>query len=197
MAYAAAWTAESLGGRGAAAEALFFLALLAATLALAGAPRRRTLALNPLRLDRTAALYGVAVLILLGIEALVVLTGLFIRPSELIAQARADAGAVGVANAVLLAPVAEELLFRGLLFTRLRQTLGALATVSIAAFAFAAFHLEHGIGYVISMIPAGLFFGFAREHGGGVALPVLLHAAMNGAAGVAGLVLVTWPRLLA
>jgi membrane protease YdiL (CAAX protease family) len=66
----------------------------------------------------------------------------------------------------------------------------------LSGFAFAAFHAEHGIGYVLSMIPAGVFLGFAREHGGGgVALPILLHAVMNGAAAAAGLVLTAWPGL--
>jgi membrane protease YdiL (CAAX protease family) len=195
-AYAAAWIGEAFIRRGDRAEAVFFAALMAAAVALAGSPRRRTLALRPLRLDRTTALYGAAVLTLLAAEALIVLLGPFGRLQDLLAQARAEAGAVGAANAVLLAPVGEELLFRGLLFTRLRAILGAFAAVAVSGLAFAAFHAEHGIGYVLSMIPAGAFLGFAREHSGGVALPMLLHAVMNGAAVAAGLVLTAWPRLL-
>ena len=197
VAYAAAWLGEGLIRRSDRAEAVFFVALIAATIALAGAPRRRTLALKPLRLDRTAVLYGVAVLVLLAAEALAVLLGPSGRLQDLLAQARAEAGLVGAVNAVLLAPIGEELLFRGLLFTRLREVLGAFAAVAVSAAAFAAFHAEHGIGYVASMIPAGLFLGFAREHSGGIALPMLLHAVMNGAAIAAGLVLTAWPRLLA
>ena len=196
VAYAAAWIGEGLIRRSDRAEAVFFVALIAATVALAGAPRRRTLALHPLRLDRTAALYGAAVLVLLAAEAVIVLFGPFGRLQDLLAQARAEAGVIGAANAVLLAPLGEELLFRGLLFTRLRTALGALATVAVSAAAFAAFHAEHGIGYVAAMIPAGVFLGFAREHGGGgVALPILLHAVKNGAAAAAGLVLTAWPGL--
>lgn len=195
IAYAAAWIGEGLIRRSDRAEAVFFVALIAATVALAGAPRRRTLALRPLRLDRTAALYGAAVVVLLAAEALIVLFGPFGRLQDLLAQARTEAGMVGAANAILLAPIGEELLFRGLLFTRLREVLGAFAAVAVSAAAFAAFHAEHGIGYVASMIPAGVFLGFAREHGG-VALPMLLHAVMNGAAAAAALVLMTWPRIL-
>jgi membrane protease YdiL (CAAX protease family) len=66
----------------------------------------------------------------------------------------------------------------------------------MSAAAFAAFHAEHGIGYVAAMIPAGVFLGFAREQSGGVALPMLLHAVMNGAAVIASLVLTAWPRIL-
>jgi membrane protease YdiL (CAAX protease family) len=196
VAYAAAWTAETLVRRSDRAEAVFFVALMAATVALAGAPRRRTLALRPLRLDRTGALYGAAVLVLLAAEAVIVLAGPSGRLEGLLAQARAEAGAVGAVNAIVLAPVGEELLFRGLLFTRLREALSAFAAVAVSAAAFAAFHAEHGIGYVVAMIPAGVFLGFAREQSGGVALPMLLHAVMNGAAAAAGLVLTAWPRLL-
>jgi membrane protease YdiL (CAAX protease family) len=76
-----------------------------------------------------------------------------------------------------LAPVAEELFFRGFLFKLLRGQLPAWATIAITAAAFAASHAS------ISMFPwlffMGIVFGLAVEKTGSLYAGIMLHAMVN------------------
>ena len=91
---------------------------------------------------------------------------------------------------VFLVPVAEECLFRGLIFGRLHGKSRALAwALSAAAFAFV-----HVMGYIgaiphgalmlclLQYIPAGLCLCWAYERSGSLLAPILVHAATNAAA---------------
>ena len=80
-------------------------------------------------------------------------------------------------RACLLAPVGEELLFRGALFSWLRQHVSAAWTIAITA---AAFALIHGypplilLGFIL-----GLASGWVRECSGSVVPTVVLHVFHN------------------
>jgi membrane protease YdiL (CAAX protease family) len=80
-------------------------------------------------------------------------------------------------RACVLAAVGEELLFRGALYTWLRQRLGAGATVSITAVAFA---LIHGFPAVLPLAFAlGVCLGWVRERSGSIVPTVIVHAVHN------------------
>ena len=98
------------------------------------------------------------------------------------------------AGTILLVPVAEESLFRGLIFGTLRKKSRIAAyLVSICAFSFV-----HLIGYFdtytpmqllisfLSYLPAGLCLGWAYEKADTIFAPILIHAAVN-AIGIYGM----------
>ena len=86
---------------------------------------------------------------------------------------------VGVVAAVVLAAVAEELLFRRLLYDLLRSRGPAIAVVG-SAVAFAAVHLPlYGLGALPVDLGAGLLFGWQRWASGGWTAPAATHALAN------------------
>ncbi|MBQ9736598.1 MAG: CPBP family intramembrane metalloprotease [Clostridia bacterium] len=79
-------------------------------------------------------------------------------------------------SAVVLAPLAEELLCRGLLF-RVFSPFGAGWSIFLTALLFS---FLHGSLYQIPYaFLAGLFLGYLREESGSLLYPVLFHAASN------------------
>ncbi|GJD47920.1 hypothetical protein OPKNFCMD_0632 [Methylobacterium crusticola] len=82
---------------------------------------------------------------------------------------------------VVLAPLAEELLFRGDLFGRLRGLLPPAATVLASAGVFALCHAERGLTQPLSVLPLGLALGLMRLWTGSLWPCIVLHAVSNGA----------------
>jgi membrane protease YdiL (CAAX protease family) len=81
---------------------------------------------------------------------------------------------------VVLAPLGEELIFRGALFSVLKKTrLGAAGAILIPAVFFAAIHTQYGLSEVALIFLDGALFGLARYHSGSVLVPVLMHAMGN------------------
>ncbi|OAS24502.1 CPBP family intramembrane glutamic endopeptidase [Methylobacterium platani] len=82
---------------------------------------------------------------------------------------------------VALAPLAEEMLFRGDLFGRLRRLLPPGATVAVSAAVFALCHAEGGLLQPVSVLPLGVALGVMRLWTGSLWPCIALHAASNGA----------------
>jgi membrane protease YdiL (CAAX protease family) len=79
---------------------------------------------------------------------------------------------------VVLAPLCEEFIFRGLVFGGLRRSLGLPLSMVMSAALFAIVHPP------MSMLPVfglGLFTAFAYERGKGLLAPMLVHAIYNAA----------------
>jgi membrane protease YdiL (CAAX protease family) len=96
---------------------------------------------------------------------------------------RAPALALNFVLTALMAPLVEELLFRGLGFFLLEQ-FGQIAAIAVTAIAFA---LTHGIAVglpVFFIIGVGL--GFMRSRTKSLYPPVLMHAGFNGIGVIAG-----------
>lgn len=164
-------------------ETVFFLILggftvLAAKL-LGTPPLARAFALGPLPNNRVIRQVLGLLLLLFVFERLTIATGLYGTSVGLRGRSIAEATAFGVLNSVLLAPLIEELLFRGLLFTELRRYLNFLPTLILTAFSFALFHLENGWLFVLFVLPTGFLLGYVREKSGTITLGLLLHAFMN------------------
>ncbi len=87
--------------------------------------------------------------------------------------------------AVVMAPLAEELLFRGWIYTSLRVRLGAGATIGITGVLFALAHWERTHLYALAVLPVGLLLGYARERSGSVRATILMHGIYNCSALVA------------
>ena len=90
-------------------------------------------------------------------------------------------------STVVLAPVAEELLYRGLVFGWLREKNAILAYVLSALF-FSGIHVLQYIGAysaahvlvaLVLYLPAGLCFAWAYQHSGTILTPIIIHAVNN------------------
>lgn len=90
-------------------------------------------------------------------------------------------------GAVILVPLAEETLYRGLVFGGLRQKSRLLAYILSTLF----FAFIHVMGYIgsysplvlllcfVQYIPAGIALAGAYEYSGSILAPVLIHTAVN------------------
>jgi membrane protease YdiL (CAAX protease family) len=83
-----------------------------------------------------------------------------------------------LAGMVLVGPLAEELFFRGGLYTVLRRSFTAPQTILVTALFFAAAHAGSSPFPVIPFV-GGLAFGFLFEKTGALFAPVLVHGAGN------------------
>ena len=82
-----------------------------------------------------------------------------------------------VFRACVLAAVGEEALFRGVLYTWLRQRLPASAAIPVSAAAHAAIH---GFPAILPLaFILGLGFGWVRERCGSTVPTVIVHAVHN------------------
>jgi membrane protease YdiL (CAAX protease family) len=78
-----------------------------------------------------------------------------------------------------LGPLAEELVFRGLLYAWLEGRWGARVAVVVSTLAFAAGHLEPTL--IATALPAGLFFGALRWRSDSIVPSLVAHMANNAA----------------
>ncbi len=87
---------------------------------------------------------------------------------------------VGLALLAGLAPLVEELIFRGLLYGWLAGRWGGGIAVIGSSLAFAAAHVE--LAHVILVLPLGLMFGWLRWRSGSLWPSLVAHMANNGLA---------------
>lgn len=91
---------------------------------------------------------------------------------------------------VVLAPIAEEILFRGYLFT----AISLVAPMWLAQVVTATlFGLVHGLGHALPIGLLSLLFGYLRQRHRSLLPSMLAHALHNG---VTLALLLTWPDLL-
>lgn len=92
-----------------------------------------------------------------------------------------------VISTVVLAPVAEELLHRGLIFGWLQEKNVYLAYI-LSALIFSGIHVVQYIGLystahifvaLVLYLPAGLSFAWAYQRSGTILAPIIIHAANN------------------
>ena len=79
---------------------------------------------------------------------------------------------------VVLAPIAEEMFFRGFLFRLIRCRCSGLATVGSTAFAFAVLHGSPAV--LPWLVFMGVVFGVVVEQTGSLYSSIMLHAMVNG-----------------
>lgn len=83
---------------------------------------------------------------------------------------------------ITLAPLLEELFFRGMLYPLLRRAWGVALGVEVTAVAFAAIHgaqLGYAWGPLLSILVVGVLFTMARERADSVAASFLMHCGYN------------------
>jgi membrane protease YdiL (CAAX protease family) len=90
--------------------------------------------------------------------------------------------ALTVLLAVVLAPIIEELLFRGWIYTALRARYSYVFVLLFTAGTFAVAHFERTGIYALVVFPVGLVLGWMRERTGSVFSTMAMHAIYNGSA---------------
>lgn len=84
---------------------------------------------------------------------------------------------------VTLAPIAEELMFRGLLFSVLSSTrVGAIGAVALTALLFALMHFQYAGVLMLFVLIDAIYFGVARLATGSVLIPIICHMIGNSVA---------------
>lgn len=87
--------------------------------------------------------------------------------------------AAAVALICVLAPISEELFFRGLVFAGLRNRFGPWPAALLGGLAFGAIHAPTGITTVIPLAALGVVFCWLYERTGSLWPPVIAHAINN------------------
>ena len=83
--------------------------------------------------------------------------------------------AVGV-----LGPIAEELIFRGVLYARLARTkLGVSGAIVVAALVWGGIHYNYTAGVIALLVFLGLLLGIARWQTRSVVTPIIMHITWN------------------
>lgn len=82
-----------------------------------------------------------------------------------------------VIYAIIIAPISEELIFRGVTLGYAKKALPTAGAVCLQAVLFGIFHLNMIQGIYAAFL--GLFIGYLCEAGGSLAIPMLFHAFFN------------------
>jgi len=87
---------------------------------------------------------------------------------------------LGLISVVIIAPVVEEFLFRGFLFSQLKRTkLGAWGAVSLSSLLWTIIHFQYEPLILFVLFIFGIFLGYIRMAYGSLSLPIILHAMNN------------------
>lgn len=87
---------------------------------------------------------------------------------------------VAVASAVVLAPVVEEVIHRGVLFVALRRLIGLVGAMLLSGGVFALVHVELAQpAYLLALLLLGVWFAAVRHRTGSLVPPVVAHATFN------------------
>jgi membrane protease YdiL (CAAX protease family) len=165
-----------------------YVIILVIVLALARGVAPATLGLRPPASWRAAAGWLAGALVAIWVIGLVL--NLFLKAGEeqgLVPDGwdpdRAAAFAANFVVVALVAPIVEELTYRGLGFAAVRDSYGAIAAVGATA---AAFGLAHGLVVALPVLTIfGLILGWLRLQTESLYPPIILHALFNGIALIA------------
>ncbi|MGM8889819.1 lysostaphin resistance A-like protein [Psychrobacter sp. 1Y1] len=92
---------------------------------------------------------------------------------------------------VVVAPIYEEVVFRGILWSAIKEQFtapsysvhhGAIVASIVTSLIFATIHVQYGIYEISTIVVLALIFCYARIKSGSLLLPIVLHIVNNGAA---------------
>lgn len=144
------------------------------------------LALKPFNLKVAIAMIGILLLFMIGSQALTYL--LDKAPLDFVDPLFSSVNSVWllVIVMVVVAPIYEELVFRGLLWSAINEQFeaprGLVISSLVTSVIFALIHLQYGIYEMSTIVILALIFCLARIKSGSLLLPMLLHIINNGAA---------------
>jgi membrane protease YdiL (CAAX protease family) len=81
---------------------------------------------------------------------------------------------------VIIAPIVEEVVFRGFLQKRFSGTfLGIHGAIFVTAFIWAVIHGQYESVYIFVIFLIGIIFGYARVISNSLYIPIMMHAVLN------------------
>jgi len=96
---------------------------------------------------------------------------------------RAQSLGVSVARGLgvcIVGPIAEELVVRGMVFSRLRKVgLPVLIVILLTAAGWALLHVDYSPAVIFIIFIEGVLLGAARQYTGSLVVPILMHVAWN------------------
>lgn len=173
----AVWLARDRGTL-AVIAAFFIAALLAAVIAVAPAGRQAVPALGFRPVGWRPIVLGTVATLVLSVA--VSQFGLDPQGMKQAVDIARDPGLFTASLLVLagLAPLVEELLFRGILYGWVAYRWGSLVAWIASSLAFAAAHVE--LAHIILVLPLGLWFGWLRWRTGSLWPSLAAHMVNNG-----------------
>ncbi|HEY1218870.1 MAG: type II CAAX endopeptidase family protein [Bryobacteraceae bacterium] len=147
-----------------------------------GRPFWRSLGWTPVRLPvMWVMICGMATAVLVGLASRVIHTPTGENPMTQLMETPTDLLVIG-ALSITMAPLCEELAFRGFLQPLLVRSLGAVPGILLAAVPFGLLHFqEYGNSWRHALIiaMAGVAFGCMRQATGSTKAAAIMHAAYN------------------
>lgn len=157
---------------------------------LKGGDSRQYLALQPLSWSISMGMLGVLLIFTIGSQVLTYL--LNETPFDFVDPLYQSVSSVWllVFAMVIVAPLYEELVFRGILWSAIaeqfadssQQHYGAIVASILTSLIFAVIHLQYGIYEISTIVILALIFCYARIRSGSLLLPMILHMINNGVA---------------
>jgi membrane protease YdiL (CAAX protease family) len=128
------------------------------------------------------AYYGALIALVVGVAIVAVATGTSMDSGAKDSVRHADNAIAGgfwihIAVSVIIGPIIEEILFRGVLFPALSQKYKPFPSILITALIFAAAHIDPT--RIILILPLGAYLGYMRYKLGGIYPGILLHMSWN------------------
>jgi membrane protease YdiL (CAAX protease family) len=80
---------------------------------------------------------------------------------------------------IVLAPLGEEIVFRGFFYRGLSSGLGPFAAIIITAATWSALHAQYELFFMAQIFAFGIFLGWIRWRSQSLILAMILHAAIN------------------
>ncbi len=143
-------------------------------------PQGRKTANMPALVNHYVALAVLAVFSAFGLNLLFHVTGLIAKSSSYGAVSQAQYGVAFWAGLLLygiLSPFAEEAVFRGLIYNRMKRCFGVSLGMAVSAFLFGCYHGNMVQGIYGTLL--GLVIAWVYEKYGSFAAPVLFHSLAN------------------
>ena len=170
---------------------VLLVAVSALLIRVRGGNVRKYLALQPFSWSVGIGMLGLLLIFMIGSQALTYLLNesplVFVDP---LYQSVSSVWLLIFAM-VIVAPIYEELIFRGLLWSAIAEQFsnvanaehrGAIVASLVTSVIFAVIHLQYGIYEIGTIVVLALIFCYARIKSGSLVLPMLLHVVNNGAA---------------
>ncbi|MGO2967798.1 lysostaphin resistance A-like protein [Psychrobacter sp. AOP22-C1-22] len=178
---------------------VLLVAISVLIIGLKGGNSRRYLALKPFSFTVGMGMLGLLLIFMIGSQALTYLLDeaplLFVDPL----YESVSSVWLLVFAMVIVAPLYEELIFRGLLWSAIAEQFaspsdsssklplkskhrGAIVASVVTSLIFAVIHVQYGIYEISTIMVLALIFCYARFKSGSLLLPILLHIINNGAA---------------
>ena len=134
-----------------------------------------------LSLQRKDLFYG-----LIFLAAFIILEEIYMfslgleMPEGFIAFMLSEPLILGIISVVIVAPIIEEFLFRGFLYSQLARTrLGGWGSVCLSSLLWTIIHFQYELLILIVLFIFGIFLGYIRMAYNSLALPIALHAVNN------------------